>query len=70
VGIVLPAFQKKRIKMKTYFLVSKPARLKFAGFQKLLVQLREICNPIGAKDLNLPILKSFQQVHKILALNS
>jgi hypothetical protein len=29
-----------------------------AGFQKLLAQLREICYPIGAKDLNSLVLKS------------
>jgi hypothetical protein len=29
--------------------------LALAGFQKLSVQHQEICYPIGAKDLNLPV---------------
>jgi hypothetical protein len=41
-----------------------------AGFQKLSAQLREICYPIGAKDLNSPVLKSFLQIQKVLALNA
>jgi hypothetical protein len=40
-----------------------------AGFQKLSAQLREICYPKGAKDLNSPILKSFSQFQKIFVLN-
>jgi hypothetical protein len=39
-------------------------------FQKLSAQLRDICCPIGAKDLNSPVLKRFQQIQKLLALNS
>jgi hypothetical protein len=42
----------------------------FACFQKLTVQLREICYPIGAKDLTSLVFKSFQQIQKLLALNS
>jgi hypothetical protein len=37
----------------------KIGEMAMAGFQKLLVQLREICYVIGAKDLNSPVLKSF-----------
>jgi hypothetical protein len=37
----------------------KTGEMALAGFQKLSAQLREICYPIGAKDLNLPVLKSF-----------
>ncbi len=40
-----------------------------AGFEELSAQLREICDPIGAKDLNSPVLKSFSQIQKVLALN-
>jgi hypothetical protein len=47
----------------------KTGKLALAGFQKLLVQLREICYPIEAKDLNSPILKSFSQIQKVFALN-
>jgi hypothetical protein len=37
----------------------KIGKLALAGFQKLSAQLREICYPIGAKDLNLSVLKAF-----------
>jgi hypothetical protein len=37
----------------------KIGKLALAGFQKLSAQLQDICYPIGAKDLNLPVLKSF-----------
>jgi hypothetical protein len=47
----------------------KTGELALAGFQKLSAQLREICYPIGAKDLNLPVLKSFSQIQKVFALN-
>jgi hypothetical protein len=39
------------------------------AFQKLLPQLREICYPVGAKDLNSPVLKSYSQLQKVFALN-
>jgi hypothetical protein len=47
----------------------KTGVLALAGFQKLLGQLREICYPIGAKDLNSPVLKSFSQIQKVFTLN-
>jgi hypothetical protein len=47
----------------------KTSEMALAGFQKLSAQLREICYPIGAKDLNLPVLKSFSQIKKVFALN-
>jgi hypothetical protein len=47
----------------------KAGEMALAGFQKLSVQLREICYPIGAKDLNSPVLKSFSQIQKVFALN-
>jgi hypothetical protein len=47
----------------------KTGELALAGFQKLSAQLREICYPIGAKDLNSPVLKSFSQIQKVFALN-
>jgi hypothetical protein len=42
----------------------KTGELALAGFQKLSAQLQEICYPIGAKDLNSPVLKSFSQMSK------
>jgi predicted component of type VI protein secretion system len=48
----------------------KISKLALAGFQKLSAQVREICYPIGAKDLNLPNLKSFSQIQKLFVLNS
>jgi hypothetical protein len=47
----------------------KTGELALAGFQKLSAQLREISYPIGAKDLNSPVLKSFSQIQKVFALN-
>jgi sarcosine oxidase gamma subunit len=47
----------------------KIGKLALAGFQKLSAQVREICYPIGAKDFNLPVLKSFSQIQKLFALN-
>jgi hypothetical protein len=44
--------------------IYKPPKLALANFQKLTVQLQEICYPRGAKDL-----KSFQQTQKLLVLN-
>jgi hypothetical protein len=41
------------------WLAFKIGELALAGFQKLSAQLREICYPIGAKDLNSPLLKAF-----------
>jgi hypothetical protein len=48
----------------------KSGEMALAGFQTLSAQLREICYPIGAKDLNSPVLKSFSQIQKVFALNS
>jgi hypothetical protein len=39
----------------------KISEMALAGFQKLSAQLQEICYPIGAKDLNLPLLKAFRK---------
>jgi hypothetical protein len=47
----------------------KTGKMALASFQKLSAQLREICYPIGAKDLNSPVLKSFLQIQKVFALN-
>jgi hypothetical protein len=47
----------------------KNGELALADFQKLSAQLREICYPIGAKDLNSPVLKSFSQIQKVFVLN-
>jgi hypothetical protein len=47
----------------------KTGEMALAGFQKLSEQQGEICYPIGAKDLNSPILKSFSKIQKVFALN-
>jgi hypothetical protein len=47
----------------------KIGELVLASFQKLSAQLQEICYPIGAKDLNSPVLKSFSQIQKLFTLN-
>jgi hypothetical protein len=39
-------------------------------FQELLMQLQEVRYPIGAKELNWPVFKSFGQIKKLLALHS
>jgi hypothetical protein len=74
--LALAGFQNRRIgsgclsKLASWLWpASKTGKLALAGFQKLLAQLREICYPIGAKDLNLPVLKSFSQIQKVFALN-
>jgi hypothetical protein len=48
----------------------KMASLVLASFQKLSVQLREICHPIGEKDWNSPVLNNFKQIQKLFALSS
>ncbi len=69
-GRCCPAhFPKYNCSSATDFCCCHISKLPLAGFQKLLLQLRDICNPIGAKDLNLPVLKSFQQIQKLLVLN-
>jgi hypothetical protein len=55
-GTGLPAFQTRKVLRKYIWPVQKPPKLAVASFQKLTVQLLEICYPRGAKDL-----KSFQQ---------
>ncbi len=67
VGAVLPAFQKRIVRRQPICQISKPVRLPLAGFQKLSAQLWDICFPIGAKDLNSPVLKRFQKIQKLLA---
>jgi hypothetical protein len=47
----------------------KIGKLTLAGIQKLSAQLREICYPIGAKEFNVPVLKSFLQIQKLFAVN-
>jgi hypothetical protein len=47
----------------------KISKLDLAGFQKLSAQLREICYPIRAKDLDMPVLKSFSHIQKLFELN-
>jgi hypothetical protein len=70
VGTMLPPFQKSIVHRQSICRISKPVRLPLAGFQKLSMQLRDICRPIGAKNLNSPVLKSFQQIQNLLALDS
>jgi hypothetical protein len=47
----------------------KICELILSGFEKLSAQLREICYPKGAKNLNSLVLKSFPQIQKLFALN-
>jgi hypothetical protein len=47
----------------------KIGKLALAGIQKLSVQFREICYPIGAKEFNVPVIKSFSQIQKLYAVN-
>jgi hypothetical protein len=54
---VLLAFQESIVDWKHSWQIELLTRLVLAGFQMLLVQLREICCPIGAKKLNLPVFK-------------
>jgi hypothetical protein len=63
--LALAAFQNRRVGSGQ---LSKPASLLWPTF-KSVAQLREIHYPIGAKGLNLPLLKSFSQIHKVFALN-
>jgi hypothetical protein len=68
-GAVLPAFQKRIVHRQPICQISKLVRLLPSWFLKALVQLQDICNTIGAKDLNSPVLKGFQQIQKLLVLN-
>jgi hypothetical protein len=61
------AFENRQVRLLPAF---KIGELALAGCQKLSAQLRKICYPIGAKDLNSPVLKSFSQIEKVFALNS
>jgi hypothetical protein len=62
VDIMLPAFQKRFVHQKPIMWISKPTRLDLAGFQKLSVQLKEICNPRGANNLDVPAFKSIVKI--------
>jgi hypothetical protein len=73
--LALAGFQNRRVgsgwllKLVSWFWPAfKIGKLALAGFQKLSAQLRVICYPIGAKDLNLPVLKRFSQIQKFFAL--
>jgi hypothetical protein len=66
--LALASFQNRRVgsgwllKSASWFWPAfKIGKLALAGFQKLSAQLRVICYPIGAKDLNLPVLKRFDK---------
>jgi hypothetical protein len=76
--LALAGFQNRRVGSGRHsnsaswlWLAFKIGELALAGFQKLSTQLREICYhyPIGAKDLNSPVFKSFSQIQKLFALN-
>jgi hypothetical protein len=74
--LALAGFQKQRVgsgclsKSASWLWPAfKTGEMALAGFQKLLAQLRDICYPIGAKDLNSTVLESFSQIQKVLALN-
>jgi hypothetical protein len=38
-------------------------------FSKALSAALRICDPIGAKDFNVPVFKSFEQMKQLLALH-
>jgi hypothetical protein len=63
VGAVPSAFLKRIFHRQPICQLSQSARFRLAGFPKLSV-------PIGAKDLISQVLKSFQKIQKLLALNS
>ncbi len=65
----LLAFQKKLVHW-FYIWRNKSADVGPGRLQKLLVQGWEICYPIGAKELKLPLSKSFEHINKLMALNS
>ncbi len=55
---------KDNCSLETYLTDLNLACLALAGFQKLSVQLREICYPIGAKDLSSLLEKKHWQIKK------
>ncbi len=64
--LAMASFQNRRVgsgwlskSASWLWLVFKIGELALTGFQKLLAQLWEICYPLGAKDMNSPVLKSF-----------
>jgi hypothetical protein len=72
----MASFQKWRVgigrlsKLASWlWLAFKISELALDGFKKLSAQLREICYPIGANGLNLPVLKYFSQIQKLFMLN-
>jgi hypothetical protein len=74
--LALAGFQNRRVGLACLsksaswrWLAVKTGELALVGFQKLSAQLQEICYPIGAKDLNSPVLKRFSQIQKFFALN-
>jgi hypothetical protein len=74
--LAIASFQNRRVgsgclskSASWLWLAFKTGKMALDGFQKLSAQLREICYPIGAKDLNSPVLKSFMQAQKVFAFN-
>jgi hypothetical protein len=60
--LALAGFQNRRVgsgcrskSASWLWLAFKTGKMALAGFQKLSAQLREICYPIGTKDLNSPV---------------
>jgi hypothetical protein len=64
VGATLLAFQKIIVHWQPICRILKPARLPLAGFQKFSAQIGDICWSTGAKDMNSPVLKSFEENSK------
>jgi hypothetical protein len=74
--LALAGFQNQRVgsgwlskSASWLWLAFKIGELALACFQKLSAPLREIYYPIGAKDVNSSVLKSFSQIKKFFALN-
>ncbi len=65
----LLAFQKKLVH-RYYIWRNKSADVGPGRFQKLLVQVWEICYPIEEKELKSPLSNSFEHIKRLMALNS
>jgi hypothetical protein len=66
VGAKAAGFQKRIVHQKHIW----QARVGLAEFQKLSVQLRETCHPMGAKNWSTLVSKSFGIIRKLSLRNS
>jgi hypothetical protein len=69
-GRCVARFSKENCSSATYLPDFKTGEVAPCQFSKALgATLRHSWCPIGAKDLNSPVLKRFQQIQKLLGLN-